>query len=130
VWSQDPLGHKKQGYLSASEFPSIRAKKPAANSELRSGHSAWRCHKLQTMAGLGYCSPRRGPARGKTKVRPPSLPWEEQRGSTPQGSAGFGDSTRGQVPEIETLGHRPGEHGERPETGETAVLDCFSLGAH
>ena len=61
--------------------------------------------------------------------RLPFLPWEEQCGSTPQESAGFRDSKRAHVPEIEMLGHRPGEHGVQPESGETGVIDCFSLGA-
>ena len=58
------------------------------------------------------------------------FPREERRGRALRGSAGFGDSTGGPVPEIDTRGHRPGEHGVRPETGETGVTDCFSLGAH
>jgi len=36
----------------------------------------------------------------------------------------------GRVPEIETLRHRPSEHGVRPETRELGVIDCFSLRAH
>jgi len=81
------------------------------------------------MAGLGYCSPRRGPARGKTKVRPPSLPWEEQRGCPPQEPVKFRDSNRGHVPEIKMLGHGLGEHRVQTETRETRVIDCFSVRA-
>ena len=62
--------------------------------------------------------------------RLPFLPQEEQHGSAPQESAGFGDSTRGRVPEIEMLGHRPGNHGVWPKMGETGVTDRFSLRAH
>ena len=62
--------------------------------------------------------------------RLPFLPREERHRSALQGSAGFGDSTWGHVPEIETLSHRPGEHGVRPDTGEMGVINCFSLGAH
>ncbi|XP_073750271.1 syntaxin-binding protein 5-like isoform X2 [Callorhinus ursinus] len=39
--------------------------------------------------------------------RLPFLPWEERCGSTPHGSAGFGDSRWGRVPEIQMLGHSP-----------------------
>ena len=38
------------------------------------------------------------------------LPWEEQHGSPPQESAGFGNSKWGRVPETKMLSHRPGEH--------------------
>ena len=47
----------------------------------------------------------------------PFLPWEEWHRHAPQGSAGFGDSTQGHVPEIETLGHWPGEHRVRLQSG-------------
>lgn len=47
-----------------------------------------------------------------------------------QESAGFGDSERGCAPEIETLGHRPGELRVRPETREMGGIDCFSLRVH
>ena len=41
---------------------------------------------------------------------PPFLPTEEQCPSKQQQPTGFGDSKRGDVPEIEMLGHRLGEH--------------------
>ena len=75
-------------------------------------------------------APTAGTQQAADPGRLPFVPWEERRRSAPQGSAGFGDSTRGRVPEIEMLGHRPGEHGVWTETGEMGVIDCFSLGAH
>jgi len=71
-----------------------------------------------------------GPKKQQIWGDSPSSPWEEGCGSALHGSAGFGDSTRGRVPEIETLGQSPGEHGVRPETWETGMIDCFPLGAH
>ena len=61
---------------------------------------------------------------------PPSSSVEEQRRSPLQEPAGFGDSKWGRVPETETLGHSPAEHGVRQETRGTGVSDCFSLRAH
>jgi len=51
-----------------------------------------------------------------------SSPQEEWRRTALQGSAGFGDSTWGCEPKIEKLGHRLGEHGVRPDTGERGVV--------
>ena len=87
------------------------------------------CHKLQTVAWLGDCSLSRSPTSGRTSKNPPSH-WKEWRRSTPQETAGFGDSKRGHVTEIETLGPRLGEHGVWLGTRERGVINCFSLRAH
>jgi len=69
-----------------------------------------------------------GPKKRQIQGDSLASPREEWHGSALQESAGFGDSKRGHVPEIETLSHRPGEHRVWPETGETGVIDCFFSG--
>jgi len=109
------LGVKERpGCLSVAEFPGIRVGKLAVINEPMSGLSAWFCHKLQTVAQLGSRSPSRGPGSGRTTARP-----------TPSGA-----SKQGRVPEIEMLGHRPGDHRVQPETWETGMINCFFLRAH
>ena len=81
------------------------------------------------MPGSGHCF-LTGAQKLAEAVRPSFLPQEEKHRSLPQKSEGFGDSKWGGMPEIERLGHRPGEHGEQPETREAGVIDCFSLRAH
>ena len=70
----------------------------------------------------GNHSLRRGPARGRTGVRPLSFPQEEWHRCTLQESEEFGDFKWGLVPEIEMHGHRLGEHSVRMETRETKVI--------
>ena len=60
----------------------------------------------------------------------PSVPWEEEHGSTPpQESLKVGVLKHSHIPEIKMLHHRLGEHRVLMETGET-VIGCFPKLTH
>lgn len=69
----------------------------------------------------------RNPANGRTEETLPSSPGRSHARIELQQSAGLRDSRQGLVPEIDTAGHRLGEHGVQMETRETGVTDCFLL---
>lgn len=115
TWSQDPLGHTKTEVPKCIRVPKHQGKE-ASYKQLRSGHSAWCCHKLQTMTVLGHRSPSRGPARRRTKARPHSLPWEEQHVCPPQESVKCRDSNQGHMTEITMFSYELGEHRQQTKT--------------
>ena len=70
-WSEDLLGHKKNGScLSALLFPGIRMWTMAENSESRCWLSALCCHKLQTTTWSSDCFPGMSLANGRSMRRP------------------------------------------------------------
>ena len=67
---------------------------------------------------------------GEPPQEPPSYPQEEWCGCMPQEFAGFVDTKRGHMPEIEMLDHRLGEHRLWPETRQSRMIDSFFLRVH
>ena len=125
VWSQDPQRVTgRPGVPACGRGSQLQSASPGAGSQLG----------VATDPELGCSlhdrSPSRGPASGKTGETLPSSPGRSRARSELQESAGLRDSRQGLVPEIDTLGHRLGEHGVQMGTRETGGLDCFSLRLH
>ena len=112
------------------------AGKPAAGSEPSSGLSASGDHSPKTQQGQWVPAPlaqrlsEQKPSRRLNRQDPLAPPGEEQRTGPHSRNLQGLEGEAGSVPEMETLGHRLGEHSVRSGTRETGVMGCLSLGVH